>query len=157
MVFLSRRVLLFQERRHRSQIQLAQNRFGLHAMSFSRNLDQPFNGDPLSSFLGGLVPDFSPCPFLGVHALQKPIQNLISRLSTFFFSMGPLLYFFSTSSRLTLMFLSTTLSEVAARHGFGAAFGLGSRVSHYRVPFQRTPPRGRCNCTLFSPSWARCT
>ena len=28
-------------------------------------------------------------------------------------------------------------------------------VSHYRVPSQRTPPRGRCKCTFFTPSWAR--
>ena len=31
------------------------------------------------------------------------------------------------------------------------------RVSHYRVPSQRTPPRGRCKCTFFTPTWARRT
>ena len=63
--------------------------------------------------------------YVMLRVVQEPIQHLISRLSTFFFSMGPMLYFFSTGSHLTLVFLPT-LSEVAARHGFRAALGLGS-------------------------------
>ena len=39
--------------------------------------------------------------------------------------------------------------------GYWGFVTLEPRVSHYRVPSQRTPPRGRCKCTFFTPSWAR--
>ena len=85
-----------------------------------------------------------------LRVVQEPIQHLISRLSTFFFSMGPMLYFFSTSSRLTLVFLSTTLSEVAARHGFRTAFGAHNPTGiTLPSPFPENPTKRQMQVHLF--------
>ena len=109
---------------------------GLHSPQH-RSAPSHFLQPPFLSMIFGLS--------LVILSLTFPnVQHLVCHFSAFILRMGPMLFIFSmTSSRR--MIVSTTLSEVAARHRSGQRWGWAhnSRASHYR-----TPPRVRCQCTF---------